>query len=52
MCIGDKLSDLTAANAADIKKLFLLNNSPPTVPNDTSFQYKTITSWYEVQKYN
>ncbi len=49
MCIGDKLTDLTAANAAGIKKLFLLNNIPVKVPPITSFQYKTIKSWDELQ---
>ena len=49
MCIGDKLTDLTAANAAGIKKLFLLNNIPAKVPPVTSYQYTSVNSWDEVQ---
>ena len=49
ICIGDKLTDLTAANAAGIKNLFLLNKIPTKNPPFTSFQYKTIKSWDEFQ---
>ena len=38
MCIGDKLTDLAAANAAGIKKLFLLNFFNLKIPHlETSF---------------
>ena len=49
ICIGDKLTDLTAANAAGIKKLFLLNQIPTKIRPVASFQYTTIKSWDEFQ---
>ena len=49
ICIGDKITDLTAANAAGIKKLFLLNNINNTKLPNTSYQYTSVNSWDEVQ---